>query len=55
MSGRSEATPRSWADWMLTVSGSVYGTILASSLLVTLSYKDRGSVLLITLKIWVHG
>ena len=36
---------RSWADWMLVGSGSVYGTILTSSLLVTLSYKERGSAL----------
>lgn len=30
---------------MLAISGSVYGTILTSSLLVTLSYKERGSAL----------
>ncbi|MDA0161793.1 hypothetical protein OM076_16085 [Solirubrobacter ginsenosidimutans] len=44
MSGRF-ATPRrqTWADRILSGSGSVYGTILTSSLLVSLSSGERGN------------
>ena len=33
---------RTWPDRVIDLSGSVYGTILASSLLATLSYKEHG-------------
>ncbi len=40
----SPAAPtRTWADRVTDLSGSVYGTILASSILAALSYKERGS------------
>jgi hypothetical protein len=38
-------TPRSWAAKAIVLSGSVYGTILASSIIVALSYKEHGSAL----------
>jgi hypothetical protein len=48
MSGRF-ATPRrqTWADRILSGSGSVYGTILTSSLLVSLSSGERGAWVMI--------
>jgi hypothetical protein len=33
---------RTWPDRVIDLSGSAYGTILASSLLAALSYKERG-------------
>jgi hypothetical protein len=36
------SVPRSWATRLVSFSGSVYGTILASALIVALSYKKHG-------------
>lgn len=41
MSGSREV--RSWLDRVLDSAGSVYGLILASSLIAALSYKERGN------------
>lgn len=35
--------PARWPDRLIDLSGSVYGTILASSIIATLSYKERGN------------
>lgn len=37
-----QSGPRGWAERTVAISGSAYGTILASSLIAALSYKKRG-------------
>jgi len=39
---RPQPAPRTWAERTVSISGSAYGTILASSLIAALSYKKRG-------------
>lgn len=39
---RPQAARQSWAERTVGISGSAYGTILASSVIAALSYKQRG-------------